>query len=70
MKQLTEAQKRAVELLKNHEAIEADGCPWWISGICEEISRSTMNALVKRGIVEIYRPKCHLDDRARLVKEV
>jgi hypothetical protein len=72
MPKLTEAQKRAVELLKQGEAnSENYGGPWWVYGVRDsKIAASTMNALVKKGIAMVFKKEGYAFQRfARLVKE-
>jgi hypothetical protein len=65
---LTEAQKRAVELLRDGEARGRDAGPWR-SYTFQKINRNTIYALEKAGVVEIRQVGigryC-----ARLMKEV
>jgi hypothetical protein len=65
--ELTNAQRRAVELLGNGEEFRGyyDNC-WHVGS--RMIRKDTMYVLVRNGIVEIYADG--LDRYARLVKEV
>ena len=71
MKRLTDAQKRAVELLGQGEAILTyAGGMWCIRGVNKAIPKKTMLALERLGIVKIYKKQGYAFDLfARLVKE-
>ena len=67
MSKLTEAQKRAVELLKFEDAqLGPYGDIWW-AGL-RRIRKDTMDALIRKNIVKTYNDGAYI--LARLVKEV
>ena len=69
---LTEAQKRAVELLKQGEAYSENyGGPWWVYGVRDsKIEARTMNALVQKDIAEIFKKEGRAFNRFARLKEV